>query len=293
MTGHINHHNKLWEVNLEQTSNTSIKTTNILPSMNNVFKISSIQSTIKYLHAACFYPAKSTWIKAIKAGFFTTWPKLTAEAVQKFLESSTITSKGRMKQTEKNIRSTKRLANRVAVPKIDPENDPATISSTTDAEHQISVEDLVPDSPLPEKTNEVFCKIINQEEKIYSDQTGAFPLPSSRGYRYIMVFYDVDSNAILTRPTKSKISVEMNATVISMIQHLSRRGFKPKYYVLDNEVSNLLKATFRTLEIKLELVPPGMHRRNIAERAIQTFKFHFICGLTSLPKNFLSISGTD
>ena len=29
-----------------------------------------------------------------------------------------------------------------------------------------------------------------------------------------------------------------------------------------------------------------MHRRNIAERAIQTFKSHFLCGLTSLPKNF-------
>ena len=156
----------------------------------------------------------------------------------------------------------------MAISNIDHEPDPATTSSSTDEEHQIFVEDLVPDSPLLNKTNEVFCKIIKQEENNYSDQTGAFPLLSSRGYRYIMVFYYVDSNAILVRPTKSKTSIEMNATVISMIQHLSRRGFKPKYYVLNNKVSDLLKTTFRKLEIKFELVPPGMHRRNIAGRAI-------------------------
>ena len=158
MTGYRNHHNKLWEIDLDDTSNRKMKTSqiipsakNTLPSMNNVFKISSLESTVKYLHAACFYPAKSTWIKAIKAGFFTTWPKLTVEAVQKFLAPSTITSKGRMKQTEKNVRSTKRLANRMAVSNIETDLDPATISCTTDADQQIFVEDLLPNSPLPEK----------------------------------------------------------------------------------------------------------------------------------------------
>ena len=151
---------------------------------------------------------------------------------------------------------------------------------------QIFVEDISENTPLPEKTNEVFIKVFKPEEKIYSDQTGAFPVPSSRDYQYVMVFYDVDSNAILARPVKTKKSIELNATIVSMIQKLSRRGFKPKYYVLDNEMSELVKATLRDLQIIFELVPPGMHRRNIAERAIQTFKSHFLCGLTSLPKYF-------
>ena len=38
--------------------------------------------------------------------------------------------------------------------------------------------------------------------------------------------------------------------------------------------------------IDYQLVPPGVHRRNAAERAIRTFKNHFIAGLCSTDKNF-------
>ena len=37
--------------------------------------------------------------------------------------------------------------------------------------------------------------------------------------------------------------------------------------------------------IDFQLVPPGMHRRNAAERAIRTFKNHFIAGLCSVDKD--------
>jgi hypothetical protein len=37
---------------------------------------------INYLHAACFSPVKSTWITAIKNGFFSSWPGLTGHAVE-------------------------------------------------------------------------------------------------------------------------------------------------------------------------------------------------------------------
>ena len=94
MTGYRNHHNKLWEVDLDKTSTRQKTTNNILHFMNNVFKISSLQSTVKSLHAACFYPAKTTWFKAIKAGFFTTWPKLTVEAVQFFLSPLILLPRG-------------------------------------------------------------------------------------------------------------------------------------------------------------------------------------------------------
>ena len=35
-----------------------------------------------------------------------------------------------------------------------------------------------------------------------------------------------------------------------------------------------------------QLVPPHLHRRNVAERAIQTFKNNFIAGLVSTHDNF-------
>ena len=78
-------------------------------------------------------------------------------------------------------------------------------------------------------------------------------MPSSRGYRYLMVFYDVDSNAILVRPVKTKASTELNIQLTSMILHLTKRGFKPLYYVLDNEISNLLKTTLSDLDITYHL----------------------------------------
>ncbi len=36
----------------------------------------------------------------------------------------------------------------------------------------------------------------------------------------------------------------------------------------------------------LQLVPPDTHRRNLAERAIQTFKSHFIAILAGLDQSF-------
>jgi hypothetical protein len=38
--------------------------------------------------------------------------------------------------------------------------------------------------------------------------------------------------------------------------------------------------------INNQLAPPHIHRRNNAERAIQTFKNHFIAGLFSVDPNF-------
>jgi hypothetical protein len=38
--------------------------------------------------------------------------------------------------------------------------------------------------------------------------------------------------------------------------------------------------------VDFQLVPPGIHGRNAAERAIRTFKNYFIAGLCSVNKNF-------
>ena len=47
-----------------------------------------------------------------------------------------------------------------------------------------------------------------------------------------------------------------------------------------------MKAAFFQEDIKYQLVPPGNHRANAAERAIQTFKSHFISGLAGLDPKF-------
>ena len=51
----------------------------------------------------------------------------------------------------------------------------------------------------------------------------------------------------------------------------------PQKHILDNEVSNEMKTIIcDEYKMKLELVPPGCHRRNAAEVAIRNFKAHLI-----------------
>ncbi len=67
---------------------------------------------------------------------------------------------------------------------------------------------------------------------------------------------------------------------------LVERGLRPILQKLDNEAPAGLKRFMKNAAIDYQLVPPHLHRRNAAERAIQTFKHHFIAGLASTDKNF-------
>ena len=65
-------------------------------------------------------------------------------------------------------------------------------------------------------TNEggmIFTKVFNLRDKvqrtIFTDQTGKFPVKSYRGYQYVMVLYDSQSNAILVEPMRDRTSGEM------------------------------------------------------------------------------------
>jgi hypothetical protein len=51
-------------------------------------------------------------------------------------------------------------------------------------------------------------------------------------------------------------------------------------------VSADLKTFFTANDVEYQLVPPQCHRHNAAERAIQTFKEHFVAGLSSVDPTF-------
>jgi hypothetical protein len=67
---------------------------------------------------------------------------------------------------------------------------------------------------------------------------------------------------------------------------LVQRGLQPILQKLDNEAPAGLKRFMQAESVDFQLVPPHLHRRNTAERTIQTFKNHFIAGLSSTGKNF-------
>ena len=69
-------------------------------------------------------------------------------------------------------------------------------------------------------------------------------------------------------------------------QKLTHKGLKPQLHKLDNEISQLMTTYMENEQMKYELTPTGLHRHNLAERAIQTLKNHFISGLCSTHPDF-------
>ena len=98
-----------------------------------------------------------------------------------------------------------------------------------------------PPEILTERTNQLFLKVIEFSSKIYTDQTGRFPVTSSRGYKYIMIAYDYYSNNILAEPIKSRTSLHIKNAYQTMRKLLCSRGLTPRTHVLDNDCSKVLK----------------------------------------------------
>jgi hypothetical protein len=122
--------------------------------------------------------------------------------------------------------------------------------------------------------------------QIYTDQTGRFPVVSSKCNKYIMILYDYDSNAILAQPIKDRTAPELLKAFQVIEQELVARGLTPKLMKLDNEASKLLETYLHQQDITFQLVPTYSHRRNSAEREIRSFKDHLIAGLCSTDKSF-------
>ena len=122
--------------------------------------------------------------------------------------------------------------------------------------------------------------------KIYTYQKGRFPITSSKANNYILVAYHYDSNTIYAEPLKSWTGLELNTAYHKIHILLSNRGLKPSLHILDNEFPNVFKTFMREVNETFQWVPPHIHCRNSSERAIRTFKEHFIAGIASNHKEF-------
>ena len=58
-----------------------------------------------YLHAACFLPCKSTFIKAIQHNFLISWAGLTTQLIKKYLPTIVHTELGHIKVEKTRPRS--------------------------------------------------------------------------------------------------------------------------------------------------------------------------------------------
>ena len=148
--------------------------------------------------------------------------------------------------------------------------------------------DFFPTSYNPKKTYDCVATLVpfHVKHKGYMNLTGRFPHKSSSGSEYLLIVYDYDSNAILAEPLSSRQGGEIKRGWKKLHQKLKNRGNEPNIYILDNEVSSDLKLAMTDECVDWQLATPYLHRTNAAERAIRTFKNHFLAGLATTHPDF-------
>ena len=72
----------------------------------------------------------------------------------------------------------------------------------------------------------------------------------------------------------------------AILARMKDQGIVPQHQILDNEISKAYKEEIALTNMTYQLVPPDDHRRNIAEKAIQTWKDHFIGALSGTAATF-------
>jgi len=272
LQGHRDPTSRLWMIDINDTKTAAAAAPATAAAMAHGGG-NSMRATVAFMHAAMGSPVASTLITAVEKGFVQL-PALTAETLRRHLPTSIATAKGHLDQTRQGQRSTN-----------------STLQSTFIDEE--TIQDMFPmHSPAAAepRCKIVFTKVLEARHlptnQHFVDSTGRFPIRSQRGNEYCMIMLSADANYIHVQPMKSRRSdAEVNAQAAGTMFFKSK-GFTPHFMRLDNETSAALEQYFKDQSIKAEYVAPHQHRANKAERAIRTFKNHFIAILSATDPDF-------
>ena len=268
MTGSRYRRDGLWRIRLPDRSTIILKGAQTLDldhwrqprtshSCNALVPRYTVAQRIAYLHACLGSPALSTLRHAIKAGYLKSLP-MTSEQVKQYPPQSVAMWKGHMDQTRKNQRSTRpnhlRPKRAMFI---------SLLTIPTAAAHRA-----------------------HRKGTVYSDLTGRFITQSSQGNNYILVVYDAESNHIFAEPLVSRHASAILTAYKTIHAAILKSGATPLIHITDNEAAQPLLSFLEAQRIQYQLVPPHNHRANAAERAIRTFKNHFIALLSSTDPDF-------
>ena len=200
--------NGLWKMPIARAHSKSkcITTAEHAHAANGVIQLDRTKGDLaQYYGATLFNPVKSSIIRAINRYHFTSWPGMTGKMMRKHLPQRIATAQGHMDQEFKNLRTTKNDLEADIAPDQDPDNI---------------------------KTNDIMCYITTMEatHKSYSDQTGKFPITSSRGHKYIFVFYHYDTNTILGIAIKSRNTSDLCTAWYKAFELFKSHGEAPNIH---------------------------------------------------------------
>ena len=109
-----------------------------------------------------------------------------------------------------------------------------------------------------------------------------------------MVLVEIDSNAILVEPMKSRKDAEMIRAYDVLVQRLQQTNIHPRKHVLDNEISENMKQHIKDkYKFELELVPRGAIDGTQPKSPSAISNPTFSAYSQERPNHFHSIYGTD
>jgi hypothetical protein len=258
-----------------------------LHTSNIINHVQKLDQLVAFSHAAMFAPSLTALTKAIQKDFLVGFPGLTVDNLRMYPPTATETAKGHLDQNQQNKQSTPKAS--LQLPLL-PTGPPLPIHQPN------ALLDHDPDyhPHQEEPTHYCFASVyaLPPQGQRFSDQTGRFPTTSSQGNTQLFILYNFDSYSIHAVPIPTKSGPDILAAYTTVVNTLVHAGLCPKLHRLDSECSAILKDFMAKQQITHQLVPPGVHRANTAERAIRTFKNHFIAGLCTTDPKFPSTSRT-
>jgi hypothetical protein len=175
----------------------------------------SIGALVGFYHACLGFPVKQTWLNAIKASNCDTFEGLTYSNAAKYCPDADKTIMGHLAQQRQNIQSTK------AKPTSPP---PLAV--------------LPP--PIEAPSNQVFV-VTKPLSKLFTNDTGRFPVRARSGNQYVMIAFHANDNLILQQAFKSKSDHHRIAAYNTIMMHLAAQGLSVDLQILDNEASAAFK----------------------------------------------------
>jgi len=238
------------------------------------------RNLVAFYHAMMGSPPVSTLTAALRRGYLKL-PGLTADMVTKFPPDTMATAKGHLDLVRQGLRSTKARPS---------EPEASTSRAALELDEEVAqLQDAFEVEPVTAPTLKVTTKIIDLPHwtrQNHTDPTGKFPVESYSLNNYCLVMFSEDANYIHAEPMKTRNAQDYVTAYLRGLAVFEKSGFKPICERLDNEMSPAFLAACEKRGVKLQLVPPHNHRANRAERAIRTFKNHFIAILATADPDF-------
>ena len=237
-----------------------------------VVRSEPIAQRVAYWAASMGAPVADTLLRAMRNDFIKC-PGISATDVASHPPNFTATAKGHMKMRRRGLQPTNYETN-------NPKDE-----ESTDGTKQETDADLWPEGPptpgpgqphAPGGEAYVLTKVIPMTQEHFSEMAGRFPYKSFTGAEYMLIMFCVDANYIHCETMSARTGKAYTRAYQEGIDFFTERGITVRWERLDNETSKELTKAARKLRITIQYLPPHNHRASKAERAIQTWRDHFI-----------------